>query len=185
MILLWFVMYKLEIVKNPLKIMHLAIGLVAGKKVEDFSSLVKQFTEEILVARIYVDAKKEIAFHKQQGRQIVLITNAIEPIISELAKQLNVENYFATKLRIVNGSYTGEIDETVYAQRKKEKASMFLKERNINAADTWAYSDHISDEHLLKFVSHPVVVNPDRILNRVAHDSGWPIYIWSRIQNRI
>ena len=33
---------------------------------------------------------------------------------------------------------------------------------------------------MLEAVGHPVAVNPDATLERMAHDHGWPIVIFSR-----
>ena len=45
---------------------------------------------------------------------------------------------------------------------------------------SYAYSDSASDLPMLEAVGHPVAVNPDGALARVAHDHGWPIVIFRR-----
>jgi phosphoserine phosphatase len=39
----------------------------------------------------------------------------------------------------------------------------------------WAYSDSHTDLPFLEAVGHPVAVNPDRALRRIARERGWPI----------
>jgi hypothetical protein len=45
----------------------------------------------------------------------------------------------------------------------------------IDLAESFAYSDSITDLPMLEAVGHPVAVNPDRDLRRVAAERGWEI----------
>ena len=44
----------------------------------------------------------------------------------------------------------------------------------IDPARSFAYSDSVTDLPLLGAVGHPVAVNPDKELRRVAEEHGWP-----------
>jgi hypothetical protein len=37
---------------------------------------------------------------------------------------------------------------------------------------------------MLEAVGHPVAVNPDRELEKIAHDRGWPVVIFARKTKR-
>jgi hypothetical protein len=51
-----------------------------------------------------------------------------------------------------------------------------LAEREgLDLAECWAYSDSSNDLPMLSTVGHPVAVNPDARLKRVARESGWDI----------
>jgi hypothetical protein len=43
----------------------------------------------------------------------------------------------------------------------------------IDLAASYAYSDSYTDVPMLEAVGHPVVVNPDRVLARLARDRDW------------
>ena len=45
----------------------------------------------------------------------------------------------------------------------------------IDLTGSYAYSDSITDEPMLRAVGHPVAVNPDRDLARVARAEGWGV----------
>jgi hypothetical protein len=45
----------------------------------------------------------------------------------------------------------------------------------IDLAESWAYSDSATDVPMLAAVGHPVAVNPDRELLRVARERGWAV----------
>ena len=58
----------------------------------------------------------------------------------------------------------------------KAAAVRELAEREgIDLAASTAYSDSHTDLPFLEAVGHPVAVNPDRALRRVARERGWPI----------
>ena len=44
----------------------------------------------------------------------------------------------------------------------------------------WAYSDSASDLPMMEAVGHPVAVNPDPKLERVANKLGWPVVVFSK-----
>ena len=50
----------------------------------------------------------------------------------------------------------------------------------IDLAASYAYSDSITDEPMLAAVGHPVAVNPDRALARVAAERGWEVRVFER-----
>jgi hypothetical protein len=48
-------------------------------------------------------------------------------------------------------------------------------ERGYDLAECYAYSDSQTDLPMLEIVGHPVAVNPDSELRKVAVERGWPI----------
>jgi hypothetical protein len=50
----------------------------------------------------------------------------------------------------------------------------------IDLAGSWAYSDSITDEPMLRAVGHPVAVNPDRDLAKAARKNGWETRTFDR-----
>ena len=45
---------------------------------------------------------------------------------------------------------------------------------------SYAYSDSITDVHMLETVGHPHAVNPDRELRKVAASNGWPVLVFTK-----
>jgi len=48
-------------------------------------------------------------------------------------------------------------------------------ELDLDLASSYAYSDSITDLPMLEAVGHPVAVNPDRPLLRVARERDWEV----------
>jgi phosphoserine phosphatase len=55
----------------------------------------------------------------------------------------------------------------------------------IDLAESWAYSDSASDLPMLRAVGHPVAVNPDTELARVAREEGWDVMRFERLGRRL
>ena len=59
------------------------------------------------------------------------------------------------------------------------------RQEGIDLAESYAYSDSESDLPMLRAVGHPVVVNPDRELGRLARDEGWQIMRFDKLGRRL
>ena len=55
----------------------------------------------------------------------------------------------------------------------------------MDLAASWAYSDSESDLPMLRAVGHPVAVNPDSELTRVARAEGWELLRFDRLGRRL
>ncbi|HYA69050.1 MAG TPA: HAD-IB family hydrolase, partial [Acidimicrobiales bacterium] len=51
---------------------------------------------------------------------------------------------------------------------------------NIDLVGSYAYSDSYTDVPMLEAVGHPVAVNPDRVLGRLAREHDWEVVQFSR-----
>jgi len=64
---------------------------------------------------------------------------------------------------------------------KAEALHRFAAERDIDLERSWAYTDAASDLPMLEAVGHPVAVNPDGALERVARAEGWRIMRFDKL----
>jgi hypothetical protein len=76
--------------------------------------------------------------------------------------------------------YTGELSYYGYGPYKADAIRALAEREGLDLADSYAYSDSITDEPMLRVVGHPNAVNPDKELARVARDEGWPILSFAR-----
>lgn len=173
---LWFLFYKLHIVKDVDKAINFYISFLNNWDKDRLFKLVDIFFNLHIKNKIYKDIKILIDNYKIEGAIIVLISTSLEPIVKRIAYHLEIKNYIATKLEVMDDLYTGKINgRAVSGAEKLKLVKDFLalyKNQNI---ETYFYSDHFSDEVLLSFVDYPFVVNPDKILYNKAMNRNWPI----------
>jgi phosphoserine phosphatase len=82
---------------------------------------------------------------------------------------------------VVDGIYTGELaGPFCYGPGKVEAIAEMAGWEGFDLTRCYAYSDSASDLPMLEAVGHPVAVNPDKALARVAHQRGWPVVEFHR-----
>ena len=87
---------------------------------------------------------------------------------------------------VVDGHYTGRAGGPfTYREGKAEAIRELAAREDIDLAASWAYSDSESDLPMLRLVGHPVAVNPDAELGRVARAEGWEVLRFERLGRRL
>jgi phosphoserine phosphatase len=85
-----------------------------------------------------------------------------------------------------DGLFTGKLGGTfMYGEGKVEAIRRYADEHDIDLAASYAYSDSVSDLPMLRAVGHPVVVNPDDGLARIAKEEGWRVMRFERLGRRL
>lgn len=139
-----------------------------------------------LVARVRPEARNLLKMHTEAGRDTWIISASPQRLVEPLAAALSMTGAIGTEGRVEDGIFTGELDGPfIYGDGKAEAIRRLAAERGYDLALSYAYSDSISDLPMLEAVGHPVAVNPDSDLDRVAHDRGWPIVIFARRTKRV
>ena len=174
-ILTWFIFYKIGLAKDPRAIMEYAFGFMKGKPREEISALAHDFFETRLKEAIYPEAIKIIADHIQSGKKVILLSNAADIVVREVANYLKVTEYLSTELELDGGIYTGRLAGLPrYGSEKLAAIKKYVERNNMDIKMAWAYADHGSDITLLEQVGHPIAVNAAPALSKVAHERNWP-----------
>jgi HAD superfamily hydrolase (TIGR01490 family) len=138
-----------------------------------------------LVARVRPEARKLIKMHHEAGRDTWIVSASPHEIVEPLARSLGMTGAIGTRMKVVAGHYTGELDGPfVYGVGKAEAIEKLVSDLGYDPERSYAYSDSISDLPMMEMTGHPVAVNPDSELERVAHERGWPIVIFARRTKR-
>lgn len=114
--------------------------------------------------------------HRDAGRLCLIITATNRFVTEPIAHMLGVDELIATDPEMRDGAYTGEVDGVPCFQAGKvRRLGDWLRQRGLNLAGSWFYSDSHNDLPLLEQVSHPVAVDPDPTLEDHARALGWPV----------
>ena len=149
--------------------------LCRGWRVEQVSQIVNETLHQLINPYIYAEAAALIDEHRSAGRDVIVVSTSGEEMVRPIAEQLGVHDVIATRMVVRDGRYTGDVAYYAAGVTKAEAARNLAKEREYDLADSYAYSDSISDVPLLEAVGHPTAVNPDRGLRRTALERGWQI----------
>jgi HAD superfamily hydrolase (TIGR01490 family) len=153
-----------------------ALELSLGKKQSDIVELAEGIWEHRIRRRLYPETVELTQEHIRKGHEVWLVSATPWEIGDLIARKLGLTGAIGTRIRAIDGVYTGELDgEVMHHEHKAEAAKALATKAGADLGDSWAYSDSRNDIPLLQLVGNPVVVNPDPILAHHAHQHDWPI----------
>lgn len=134
--------------------------------------------ERTLKNLVFAQALERIQWHKGQNHLVVLVTGGANFIVEPLANWLCAD-LIAAKLEEVDGKFTGKLTGEILIGEGKAKALKdYASKKRVDLKNSYAYGDSISDAPMLSLVGHPVAVNPDRRLRKLAAEVGWEVVLW-------
>ena len=159
--------------------------MIAGVPVRDMQRLSPRVLAGVL-PRLYPQMLSIAYEHQDAGRQVYILTAASQEMADLLAHVLSFDGGLGSRSEIVDGRYTGRPAGPFNYREGKVLSMREVAEReHIDLAASYSYSDSESDLPMLRAVGHPVVVNPDADLRRIAVDEGWEILRLDRLGRRL
>lgn len=134
-----------------------------------------------LLGLIRPEARAILEQHKDAGRETWIVSASPIEIVEPLAIALGMTGGIGTRGELDNGVYTGRLDGPFcYGQGKAEAILALAHQRDIDLANSWSYSDSMSDVPMMNVVGHAVAVNPDAQLAELARQKGWPVVVFAQ-----
>jgi HAD superfamily hydrolase (TIGR01490 family) len=155
---------------------HAALELTKGWEADRVRRLVRETMEEVIAPLVYQEALDLIEDHRRAGRDVWIVSSSGEEIVEPFGSYLGVRDVIATRSGIdVDGRYDGTLEFYAYAAAKATAIRQIAEVRGYDLANSFAYSDSITDLPMLTTVGQPTVVNPDRELRAAAVAMGWDV----------
>ncbi|MBO3101836.1 HAD family hydrolase [Cellulomonas fengjieae] len=154
--------------------------MVVGWDVAQVSSIVAETLHESIDPKVYAEAVALIEEHHRAGRDVVVVSASGAEVVEPIAEALGADHVIATRMAVLDGRYTGEIDFYAYGENKASAIRELAEARGYDLAASYAYSDSITDAPMLGTVGHAFAVNPDRALRRLAVERGWGALLFVR-----
>ncbi|WP_460794629.1 HAD family hydrolase [Nocardioides pacificus] len=154
--------------------------LCAGWDVATVREIVADTLHNIVDPIVYDEAVSLIEEHHLAGRDVVIVSASGAEVVEPIGEMLGADHVVATRMEIEDGKYTGGIAFYAYAEEKAVAIRELAEVRGYDLAECFAYSDSITDVHMLEEVGHPHAVNPDKELRKVAAANGWPVLVFTK-----
>lgn len=159
--------------------------MIADVPVRDLARLSPRVLAGVL-PRLYPQMLARAYAHQDAGLLVYIVTAASQEMADLLAHVLSFDGGLGSRSEIVEGRYTGRAAGPFNYREGKVLAMRELADaEGIDLAVSYAYSDSESDLPMLRAVGHPVVVNPDVPLRRIAHEEDWEIVHLDRLGRRL
>jgi HAD superfamily hydrolase (TIGR01490 family) len=157
------------------------LDALAGQRVTDLQRLGPDVLAGILPL-LYKEVLEEAWSHQDAGRPAYIVTAASNELAEVLAAVLVLDGGIGMRAEVRDGVYTGKgAGPFTYREGKAQAIRELAEREGIDLGESYAYSDSESDLPMMRAVGHPVAVNPDAALERIAREEGWRIMRFDRL----
>jgi len=150
--------------------------VLRGYSPKEMQSLVVDSMERVLKPLVYAESLDLVELHRGRGEPVYIVSATLQEIVQVIADDLGFDGALGTIVEVEDGKYTGRAMRSLHAENK----ARCIRELGYDLDASTAYSDSHTDLPFLEAVGHPVVVNPDRKLRRIAAERGWPVLEFGR-----
>ena len=139
--------YKLKLIPNYKAKQYMLSYFFKGMSEEKFMEVANEYSLKHMDTILRPKAMEKIAWHKEQGHKIVIVSASIECWLKPWCDENNLD-LIATKLEIKDGIVTGKfLTKNCYGI---EKANRVQEQYNLSDYDyIYAYGDSRGDKELL------------------------------------
>lgn len=128
---------------------------------------------------IRIKAVEKIAWHKNNGDIVYIVSASPNIYVHAFAQFLGCDGYICTDLDFKGGLFTGEIKgNDCIGNEKAVRVTRMAKMKGIDLSRSVAYSDHEADIPLLERVGYPVAVSPTPQMEAEAMKRKWVVENW-------
>lgn len=156
--------------------LEMALKPLADNPPEQLAAWHQQFMASKIEPHILPKAEELLARHRTKGDTLLIITATNRFITAPIAERLGVDHLIAVNPEVANGRYTGRVSGIPsYREGKVTRLHQWLEQQDLSMDGAWFYSDSHNDLPLLEKVDHPVAVDPDDTLRKIAEERQWRI----------
>ncbi len=189
--------------RRPWRIPHATIawslgtvfGLLTGKSPYDALrnrghlslaswAILEKYSDEIaptlLEPKVSQQAWERIAWHRQQGHRLVLVTATVAPMAEAMGRILGMDEVYgcgpSNRSGILSGSERGWS-----VPRRKGKVPVVeldAKENGHDLSKCYGYGNTLADSWFMRKCGHAIAVNPESSLRSYAQEKKWEIVEW-------
>jgi HAD superfamily hydrolase (TIGR01490 family) len=151
------------------------LRVLAGYTPDELRELVAEAMEPVLRPLVYAEPLRLVEQHHARGERVYIVSATLQEIVDAIAEDLGFDGALGTICEVRDGRYTGRAVRALHAGAKAEVLREVAQDEGFDLAECTAYSDSHTDLPFLEAVGHPVAVNPDRALRRIAAERSWPV----------
>ncbi|MCA9540967.1 MAG: HAD family hydrolase [Myxococcales bacterium] len=175
----WLLRYHLGLAEMD-GMLRQAIAAYAGEPETQLRDRTQRFFAREVAAHVRPGARRALAAHRKKGDPCVLLTTSSNYLSAAVTEAVGLDGYLSTRFATDDaGRLTGQpIEPLCYGTGKVILARRYADERGVDLRACAFYSDSVTDLPMLEAAGHPVAVNPDPRLRRIARRRGWPVEMW-------
>ena len=171
----FYVRYRLNLLDIE-RALERSSAWIRGRAEEDIAAHCRVWYREMVRQYLQPEMVRRVRMHREDGHLVAILSSTTNYLAGPLAEELGIEHVLVSRLIVKDGRFTGEAERPLcYGDGKLHWARRFAAEHDVNLAESFFYTDSVTDVPMLEIVGHPQVVNPDPLLRRVARQRGWNV----------
>ena len=148
-------------------------------RIDELEQWHRRFMVETIEPMMTEVGKALVRERLDAGDLVAIVTSTNSFITAPIARAYGIPTLIASEAERGDAGYTGRIvGIPAFREGKVVRVNEWLAGRGMalgDFAESWFYSDSTNDLPLLEVVTHPVAVDPDDGLRRIARERGWRI----------
>lgn len=122
---------------------------------------------------VYKYSRDRIRWHKDNEHKIFFISGSPDFLVSKMAEKYGATEYKGTAYLVdEDNNFTGEIVKMWDSDNKQKAIDEFLSRYDVDLDNSYAYGDTTGDLSMLRMVSNPIAINPNRELLLAIRDDA-------------
>lgn len=156
-----------------------AIATLTGLSEDELRRRTRHFYETEVKNTLRPGASKVVATHQERGDATALLTSSSLYLSEAIQEILGIPHICCNRFEVKSGVFTGKpLLPLCFGAGKLDHAKNLAAELGEDLRNASFYTDSYSDLPVMEAVGHPVAVNPDLPLARLARKRGWEIVDW-------
>jgi HAD superfamily phosphoserine phosphatase-like hydrolase len=142
---------------------------------KEYRSIADDFFRESGKDSIIPEMMDLVSNYRARGITTVMITAQNDVIASPFHEHIGTDALIANRFAPRGNGYGAPVKPYCFGKGKIELAIEYSAKRKTDLVKCAFYSDSINDLPMLNVVGFPVVIKPDRLLEKEAQERGWDI----------
>ena len=148
-----FAGWKLGLVKSHVTKVKALRSFYKDWTEERMTDARRRFTSEVIPTILFPKALDRIAWHKEQGHRIIVVTASCDAWLGDWTRQMDWE-ILCTEMELKDGAFTGELSKPNC--RGKEKVNRVKQHLELESyLEIYAYGNDHGDNQMLAIATHP------------------------------
>ena len=179
MAVLWGALYHLDLIDID-RAIRAALTHYVGVSEAELAANTRDWFHATVVGHLAPGGAATLARHRALGHPCVLLTNSSSYAAELATAEFGLDAWLANRFTLdSDGCLDGGFELPLcVGAGKATRAERWAADNGVDLAKSWFYTDARSDLPMLERVGHPVAVNPDPRLRRIAKKRGWPVEDW-------
>ena len=87
-----------------------ACAACQGWPADRVTEIVSRYLKDLILPYVYAEARALLSEHRSAGQDVIIVSTSGQEVVAPIGALLGAESVIATRMRIANGHYTGEME---------------------------------------------------------------------------